>query len=57
MYFIEGFYLYTEVGSSDRGVLTYSRGVTGTISVVPVHLRRRGAQRAPLIGDGFGEDI
>ncbi len=36
MYFIEGFYLYTDVGSSGRGVLASSKGVTGAIRVVPV---------------------
>ncbi len=49
VYFIEGFYLYTEVGSSGRGVLASSGGVTGTICIVAVRVRRplqSGAQRA-----------
>ncbi len=45
---MEGFCLYAEVGSRGRGVLASSKGVTGTIRVAPVCLRRtlqRGAQR------------
>ncbi len=53
MYFIEGLYLYTEVGSSGRCVLTSSKGFTGTIGVVTVCVRRtlqRGAKRALMFG-------
>jgi hypothetical protein len=53
---MEGFYFYTEVGSSGRGVLTSGGGVTGTIHVVLVCVRRtlqRGGQRALIIGGGF----
>ncbi len=56
MYFIEGFYSYTEVGSSGRGVLELIGGVTGTISFVPVRVRRtlqRGALRVPVTGGGY----
>ncbi len=56
---MEGFYLYTEVGLSGRVVLTSSKGVTGTVNVVPVCVRRtlqRGAQRALMISSAFGED-
>ncbi len=54
--FTERFYLYTEVGSSGRGVLASSRGVTDTIRVVPMCVRRtfqRGARRPKMIGDGY----
>jgi hypothetical protein len=40
VYVIEGFYLFTEVGSSGRGVLASSGGVTGTIRIVPVRVRK-----------------
>jgi hypothetical protein len=60
VYFVEGFYLYTEVGSSVRGVLASSKGVLGTIHVVPLCVRRallRGAQRALMIGGGYCANI
>jgi hypothetical protein len=59
VYFTEGFCLYTQVGSSGRGVLDSSNGITGTICVVPVLFRRtlqKGAQRALTIGGTIGED-
>ncbi len=56
MYFIEGFYLYTEVGSSGRSVLASSKGVTVTIRVVHVCVRRTlQRRRAPLVA-AIGED-
>ncbi len=39
VYFIEGYYLYTLVGSSGRGVLTSEKGATGVPSGVPVCVR------------------
>ncbi len=56
VYFIEWFYLYTEVGSSGKGVLTSIKGVTGAIRIVPVCVRRtlqRGLRRALMIGGGY----
>jgi hypothetical protein len=54
VYFIEGFYLYAEVGASGRGLLASSKLITGTIRVVPVCVRRtlqRGPRRALIIGE------
>jgi hypothetical protein len=39
VYFIEGFYLYTEFGSSCRGVLVSKKGDPGTLGDVLVHVR------------------
>ncbi len=56
MYFISGFYLSTKVGSSGRSVLASGGGVTGTIRVVPVHVRRTlqtGTRKALKIGNYY----
>jgi hypothetical protein len=53
VYFIEGFYLYTEVESSGKVVLASSKGATGTIRVVPVCVRRTPKRGAPVIGGGY----
>ena len=59
VYFIEGLYLYTEVGSSGRGVLTSSEQGSQVQLVVPVRVKRtqqRGAsQDATLVVDIQGE--
>ncbi len=51
MNFIEGFNLYTEVGSSGRGVLASQKGDPGTLGGVPVHVRRN--TKDPVIGGGY----
>ena len=57
MYFIEGDYLYTLVGSSGRGERTSERGATGARqSGVPVQVKgtlERRALRALVIGGGY----
>ncbi len=56
MYFIEGFYLYTEVGSSGRGVLASSGVATGTIHITHVSVKRtlqREVQGMPIIDGGY----
>jgi hypothetical protein len=59
VYFIEGLYLYTEVGSSGRDVLASSKQGSQVPLAVPVEVRRtqqRGAQKAPvLVVDVQGE--
>ncbi len=56
MYFIEGFCLYTKVGSSGRGVLTTQKGNPGPIGRVPVDIRRtlkRRSAKGAVIGGGY----
>ncbi len=59
VYFIEGLYLYTEVGSIGRGVLVSSGQGSQVPLVVPVRVKRtqqRGAsQEATLVVDIQGE--
>jgi hypothetical protein len=47
VYFIEGLYLYTEVGSSGRGVLASHEQGSQVLLAVPVCVRRT-QQRAAL---------
>ncbi len=46
VYFIEGLYLYTEVGSSGRGVLASNEQGSQVLLAIPVHVigtKQRGA--------------
>ncbi len=56
MYFIEGLYFYTEVGSSGRGVLaSHEQGLQVPLAV-PVCVGRtqqRGASQDACIGGGY----
>jgi hypothetical protein len=49
---MEGFYSYSEVGSIGKGVLASSAGVTGTIHIVPVRVRRK-CKGAPILSGGY----
>ena len=56
VYFIEGYYLYTKIGSSGRGVQTSGRGATGEPSTLPVHVRRtlgKVSAEEAVIGCGY----
>ncbi len=59
VYFLEGLYLYTEVGSSGRGVLASSEQGSQVELVVLVHVKRTQQravlQDAPLVVDIQGE--
>ncbi len=55
MCFIEGLYLYSEVGSSGIGVLAHEQG-SQVLLAVPVCVRRtqqRGASQDACIGGGY----
>jgi hypothetical protein len=60
VYFIEGLYLYTEVGSSGRGVLASHEQRSQVPLAVPVCVRKaqqRGASQDASVGGGYSRLI
>jgi hypothetical protein len=55
VYFIEGLYLYTEVGSSGRGVLASNEQGSQVQLVVPGRVRRGASLDATMVVDIQGE--
>ncbi len=56
MYLIEGYYLYTYIGSSDRGVRISEKGATGVPSGMPAQVRwtlRKGSAKGTVIGGSY----
>ncbi len=56
MYFIEEHYLYTYIGSSDRGVRISEKGATGVPSGRPAQVRwtlRKGSAEGAVIGGSY----
>ncbi len=52
VYFIEGYYLYTQIGSRGRGLQISQKGATGAPSGMPVYIQktlRKGSAECALI--------